>query len=328
MNFDALVARHPEIVCDRHQLSFGRTHDALTIADRLRQKGAVSLKEVLEPRLLADCYLSFSDFMRTLGCSRSWLSILDRDDPPSPEWTHGEISSGSWHCPWVVRLRRKVPAASIILAVIGSWAWPIVEELCGSADVAILLRLCQARHAIDIDLGVGGHQDARVLPAEAPFAMWVPLQTVVPRRHAGLGFVVDPPDDLLPVLPHNDVGQSYVLANLDRVWLPTYVCGDVSIHTNLLPHFTTGFGTGSDRYSLEIRAVARKRAPAELLNPSLFISRLGGVPRIVGAHCKHPVRAQAFFRELRVQSVRRPPHRHLRKSAVEHVGRGGTVAGA
>src|SRR5262249_31210214 len=166
------------------------------IAPAVRQKGVVMLQSVLQPQMLEACRRSFADFAGSLGRPRQWARLLDRDDRPTTEWASGETPAGSWHNPWVVQHWLQRPAATIISAVISSWVWPLVEDMCGLTDIAILLGLCQARHAVDVDLGIGAHQDAKVLPEVAPFALWIPLQSVVPGRHPGLGFIVGPPDGL------------------------------------------------------------------------------------------------------------------------------------
>ena len=300
MKVKQLIELHPEVLQNRFNLSFSGSDSMADVACVLRQQGVVMLQNALPPEMLAACRRSFADFTRSLGRRRQWARLLDRDDRPTTEWANGETPAGSWHNPWVVQHWLQRPAATIISAVISSWVWPLVEDMCGSTDIAILLGLCQARHAIDIDLELGAHQDAKVLPEVAPFALWIPLQTVVPGQHPGLGFVVGPPDGLLPTLPHNDVGPEYLLDNMKRVWVPEYQPGDISAHTKLLPHFTTGYGTGADRYSLELRAVARKDAFNPLDNPSVFVSRVGVVLRVVGTHSEPPVRAKSFLRAFRV----------------------------
>jgi hypothetical protein len=300
LNIRELVEQHPEVLDDRFGLSFSKSDALEDMTDALREQGVVMLQGVLDVALLANARRSFARFAASLGQRRQWARLLDRDDRPKPEWASGEVPGGSWHNPWVVRHWLQRPAASIISAVIESWIWPIVERMCGSTDIAILLGLCQARHAIDIDLGVGAHQDARVLPAIAPFALWVPLQDVEPKQRSGLGFVTGAPAGLLPTLPHNDVGPDYVVSRIDRLWVPSYRAGDVTAHVNMLPHFTTGYGTGADRFSLEVRAVAAREAANPLDNPSVFVSRVGGRPRIVSTHTEPPVRARSFLRAFRV----------------------------
>jgi len=201
------------------------------------------LRAALLEKTLAPCRRTFERFVRSLG--KTWWSDLrwgEKDDGPDPEWAEGEAETGSWHKPWTVRHWNRRPAAAVISALVKSWAWPVVEEISGTSDIAVLLGLCLARHAIDVDLGVGAHQDAKGLPPMVPFSVWVPMHDVTPRSNSGLGFVVGPPDCVLPTLPHGDVGPDYFLEKIDRVWVPTYRAGDLTIHTNYMPHFTTGYG--------------------------------------------------------------------------------------
>jgi hypothetical protein len=295
-----LVEQHPEVLADRFGLSFSRSDTLDDITGALSGQGVVMLQSVLDATLLADARRTFARFAESLGHRPQWARLLDRDDRPKPEWASGELPNGSWHNPWVVRHWLQRPAATIILAVIDSWVWPLVERMCGSTDIAILLGLCQARHAIDVDLGVGAHQDAKVLPDAAAFALWMPLHDIEPKRRSGLGFVTGAPPGLLPTLPHNDVGPEYVLDRIDRIWVPSYRAGDVTAHVKMIPHFTTGYGTGAERFSLELRAVAARDAGNAPDNPSVMVSRIGGRPRIVSTKFGPPVRARSFLRAFRV----------------------------
>jgi len=162
----------------------------------------------------------------------------------------------------------------------------------------VLLKFCTARHSIDKLLGVGAHQDAKVVDPEVPLSIWIPLQDIEPGAHSGLGFVVPHPKEILATLPHNDVGADYVLRDLTRLWIPAYQIGDLTIHSRLSAHFTTGYGTLSDRYSLEIRAMPRRLAPSAHLDPAISVARRGGVPTIVEAASSAAVGAQAFLSTL------------------------------
>src|SRR5437868_3975914 len=82
-------------------------------------------------------------------------------------------------------------------------------EICGSSHLAMVLKFCTARHGIDRPLGVGAHQDAKVVAPDLPLSIWIPLHQIVPHLNSGLGFVVPDPGRLLPTLPHNDVGPEY-----------------------------------------------------------------------------------------------------------------------
>jgi hypothetical protein len=299
VNIRQLVEDHPEIQRDRFDLSFGPGASA-DVARALSHHGVVMLRGALSERTLERCRRTFERFAQSLGKRRlpDW-AWGERDEGPDPEWAEGEAETGSWHKPWTVRHWNRRPAATVISAMVESWAWPVMEEICGTTDIAVLLGLCLARHAIDVDLGVGAHQDAKGLPPIVPFSAWVPMHDVVPGFKSGLGFVVRPPDTVLPTLPHGDIGPDYVLENIDRVWVPTYRAGDLTIHTNRIPHFTTGYGTRSDRYSLEVRAMAREAAPWRFHNPCVYVGRPDGVPLITGAHCDLPVRANGFVASFR-----------------------------
>lgn len=94
---------------------------------------------------------------------------------------------------------------------------------------------------VDKPLAAGAHQDATTVAPE--LLLWIPFHAVTPRHNSGLGFITPAPERVLPTLPRNDVGTEYVLANFHNAWVPNPAPGDLSIHTNLSPHFTSGYGT-------------------------------------------------------------------------------------
>jgi hypothetical protein len=275
--FDELLAAFPQVQRDRYGLTFSQSAGASQAARTLSEAGVVMLKDALPANALPDCRESFERFTRSLS---------------------DETESGSWHSPWRVQDDAMCPAAVVLGRLLRSWAWNVVEEFCGSTDIAVLLAFCVARHAIDKRLGAGAHQDARGLPPELPFSLWVPLHAVTPLQTSGLGFLPPSPDRLLPALPNNDVGPEYVLDHFAKAWVPSYAPGDVTLHSSLLPHFTTGYGTGSDRYSVEIRAMAAGEADPKLQDPALYVARRHGRPTIVGTRCSPGVDAGAFFNAL------------------------------
>lgn len=240
----------------------------------LARCGVIMLRNALPAALLPACCTSFELFARSLG---------------------REPSEGSWHAPWHVQHRQHLPAATIISALLRSWAWPVVEEICGSTDITVLLSFCTARHMIDKPLAAGAHQDATAVAPDLPFALWIPFHAVTPRQNSGLGFITPAPAQVLPAPSHNDVGPDYVLANFHKAWVPRYAPGDLTIHTNLSPHFTTGYGTQTDRYSLEIRAMAREAAPAQYQDPAIHVGRQNGEAAVVGTACSPGVDAQRFL---------------------------------
>jgi hypothetical protein len=279
MDFRTLLEQRPEIVEDRYSLSFWQRHPPSEIAPAFAREGVVMLKGALPAALIASSAEAFGNF------------ILAGDDLPSERKT----ADGSWHSPWLVRCGTRFPAADLISAVIRSWAWDVVEEFCRSANIVVLLKFCTARHSVDRLLGVGAHQDAKVVASELPMSIWIPLQPVVPGRNSGLGFVVHPPGGLLPTLPHDDVGADYVLGDPARLWIPRYAPGDLTIHSRFSPHFTTGYGTLSDRFSLEIRAMPRSAAPAQHLDPAIYVARRRGIPTVIDAQSSAAIGATAFL---------------------------------
>ncbi|MBL6613442.1 MAG: hypothetical protein ISP49_19870 [Reyranella sp.] len=280
MNYQQLLERHPEVTQDRHALSFTRQAPASDIGAAYAQFGVVQLKEALPSDLLA-------------AQGEALRRYLARQ--PSGAGVGREAYGGTWHAPWSLGERGHYPAATVIAAVIRSWIWDVVENLCGSSQIVLLLKWCTVRQAFDTMLGVGAHQDAKVVAKDAPFSLWIPFNRIFPGEISGLGFVMPAPDGLLPTLPHDDVGGEYVLKDPSKLWIPSYAVGDLTIHSRFSPHFTTGYGTKSERLSLEIRAMARRAAPEKYLDPSVCISRRQGIPTIVGIRRSDNAQADDFL---------------------------------
>jgi len=279
MDFTTLLEQRPEIAEDRYSLSFSQRHLPSQIAEAFAREGVVMLKGALPSSLIASAAEAFGGFVQAT------------DNVPPDRKT----AAGSWHSPWLVRRGERFPAADVISAVIRSWAWDVVEEFCRSANIVVLLKFSTARHSVDQALGVGAHQDAKVVAFDVPLSIWIPLQDIMPGRNSGLGFVVHPPHELLPTLPHDDVGADYVLSDPARLWIPHYTMGDLTIHSRFSPHFTTGYGTLSDRFSLEIRAMPRSAAPAQHLDPAIYVARRRGIPTIIDAQSSAAIGAAAFL---------------------------------
>jgi hypothetical protein len=93
--------------------------------------------------------------------------------------------------------------------------------------------------------------------------------------------------------------------------LPRYALGDLSIHSRFSVHCTTGFGTQTDRYSLEVRAMARAAAPADHLDPALYVARRNGLPSFVRAHSSPGKGADEFLRAAVLASHAVPSDRTL-----------------
>ena len=283
MNFKALIESQPKVVEDRHSLSFSRQHLPREIAQAFSRFGVVMLKGALSAPMLKSCLSAFRSFVHSSKAG----------------WAESHGGAGSWHSPWRVHCWNFYPAAAVISAVVKSWTWDVVEELCQSSNIVILLKFCTARHSIDQSLGVGAHQDAKVVAFEVPLSLWIPLQDIVPGENSGLGFVLPQPQEVLPTLPHNDVGADYVLNDPTKVWIPRYTAGDFTIHSRFSPHFTTGYGTLSDRFSIEIRAMPRYLAPPEHVDPAIYVERRRGIPVIVDVKSSNSLDAQEFLATLK-----------------------------
>jgi hypothetical protein len=298
--FRELVEKYPEILRPRDELCFDRTSDPQAVKQVWRDSGVFMLRNVLPPDVLANCRETFEQFIQTkVKTGRDKRSpdgdgVLSGDDKPAPQWDDGEILYGSWHAPWIIRHAGHAPVAIVLSELVASWAWPVIEAICDSKEISVMFGLCIGRHNIDQDLSVGIHQDATAVNPDLPLWIWIPLHGVKPRLQSGLGFIVPSPGHVIPAKPNNDIGGDYAEENVNNIWVPHYDAGDLTVHSRFSPHFTTGYGTLTDRYSLEIRLWARDDAFTKYGDPSLMISRLGGVPVVSEVRCSTGVRAHGF----------------------------------
>jgi hypothetical protein len=300
-SFQKLIAQYPHILNERPYLSFSSKNTPAEASAEWDRSGAVMLRGVLSSATLERCRQTFHRFVNIVVKKRPEArlpqndGVLTLDDGPSPEWDNGELDGGSWHLPWVIRHGGQSPTAIVLAELVGSWAWPFIEEICRSNDIVVMFGLSLGRHNIDTTLDVGVHQDAVAVNPDVPLSIWIPLHEVVPRRHSGLGFIVPSPGKVLPAPSHNDIGFDYFLEELNNVWVPRYRPGDLTIHSRYSPHFTTGYGTGTDRYSLEIRLWGRDDSLLNYLDPSIRIRRRNGVPVITETTCSLGIGAHGFL---------------------------------
>jgi hypothetical protein len=292
LNHYQLFKDRPDILADRPSASFKKKTEASEIVDALGAEGVVLLRGALSWWTVWSCHRIFRRFVGDLsGKPRlpAWHSgyenILAKDDWPDIKGDDVETDIGSAHMPWVVRDYNRSPAAIVIRALLKSWVWPVVEGLCKSSDIAILLRFCVARHTIDKVGAFPATQDASSVGPDIPFTVWIPFHAIALGRNPGLGFMTGPP--ARGVLPA-------VAPDSKDFWIPTYAAGDISIHGRYTPHFTTCSGVPSDSYSLEIRAMAREAAPLDDLDPAIYVGRRDGRPTVVGSNCSDAVRAKGF----------------------------------
>jgi len=129
MNFNDLVESHPEIMRDRHALSFSQQRRPADIAGAFSRLGVVMLKNAVSPEPLETCTEVFQRFVHSPEAALGMAPSERR----RRRGASGERDSGSWHSPWAVRDGDYFPAAVIMSAVIGSWIWDVVEEICRSS---------------------------------------------------------------------------------------------------------------------------------------------------------------------------------------------------
>jgi hypothetical protein len=294
LNHYELFKDCPDIVADRPGASFKKKTEPSEIAVALGSSGVVLLHGALSWWTLSSCHRIFRRFVGDLsGKPRlpAWHSgyenILAKDDWPDIKGDDAETDIGSAHLPWVVRDYNRSPAAIVIRRLLTSWTWPVVEQLCKSTDIAILLRFCVARHTIDKVGAFPAKQDAISVGPDIPFTIWIPFHAIALGRNPGLGFMTGPPPR--EALPAPDA---------KNLWIPTYKAGDISIHGPYTPYFTTCSGVLSDSYSLEIRAMAREAAPLDEQDPAIYVDRRDGKPTVVGANCSDARHAKGFVRLL------------------------------
>ena len=305
--FKSLLHDNPGMTADRADQTFFEQSNPSDAAAEWRRYGMIMLRTALSPQTVSECRNTFQRFVKEVAAkkrqdrTRHPEGAMALDGTVSAEWENGELASGSWHMPWIVRADGQAPTATILAALMQSWAWPVIEKICDSDDIMVMFGLCMARHSIDSDdLTVGVHQDVTAVNSDVPMSIWIPLHDVTPLHNSGLGFVLPAPDHVLPVAPynelaHNDIGNEYVYQNLQNVWVPTYRAGDLSMHSKFSPHFTTGYKSGAERYSLEIRLWAREDALMQYCDPSVRIRRLNGIPTVLETRCSPGVPAHGFL---------------------------------
>ncbi len=267
MYFNEFVATFPQTLLDRRGLSCtaddGQSPEQL--ARRFAQNGVLLFRNVLPAPLIRSL----------LERCLAFGARLQNSAPPPANGRDvaAAYRDGVGNYVWEFQDDDEYFLAPLIPALIRSRIWPTVEAICGSRNVVILLSLCITRHMIDESLGLGAHQDAVGFGDDVPFSIWIPLQDVRPGACSGLGFVAPPPTEIVPHQNNTDMGEDYLLDRVENVWLPTYGVGDLSIHHNLTPHFTTGFGTKTERFSVEVRCMSMETAPDRLQDPAMYVVR-------------------------------------------------------
>lgn len=289
MWFDEYLDRHPEVRVDRAGAVHGRGQSPEAVAESFCRTGVALLRQAIPASTL--------EGVRT-RLDRQTLEILRRFEAGERTRDVTAFLEGQGSFLWTLKdheyfLRNLIPDLA------RSWAWPVIEAICGSRRIVVLVSFCFMRRVVDQRLGVGAHQDAVGFETDLPVSIWMPLHPVVVGQRSGLGFVTGATQEIVPHIESN-MGEAYVFAHEGQVWLPDYEVGDLSIHGMYTPHCTTGFGTGRDRYSLEVRCVAEEVAPLYLQDPAVVIDGRGGVGSATIAAMRvtegHP--GEAFMRAM------------------------------
>ena len=259
---------------DRHALSFSEQYRSADIAVAFARSGVVMLKGALAPETLATCAEAFRRFVHSskdkVGVARTG-GRLQTDD--------GETRASSWHNPWSVRYQGRFPPPSSYRRFLDpghgtSSKRSAARRISPSCSSSAPRGTASTRR-----LASGRIETQKSWILIFPYRSGFRLVSRAPSE-VGLGFVVPAPGRLLPTLPHNDVGAEYVLEDPARLsGFRLTPPGTYTIHSRFAPHFTTGYGTLSDRFSLEIRAMPRSTLPPMHEDPVICVSRRSGIPR-------------------------------------------------
>lgn len=290
MYFNEFIGTFPQTLLDRRGLScaLDDNQSPEQLARRFAQNGVLLFRNVLPASLIR----SLIERCLAFGAR------LQNSAPPPANGRNvaAAYREGAGNYLWECQIDDEYFLAPLIPALIRSSFWAAVEAICGSRNIVILLSLCIVRHMIDESLGLGAHQDAVGFGDDVPFSIWIPLQDVRPGACSGLGFVAPPPTEIVPHKNNKDIGEDYLLDRVEDAWLPTYDVGDLSIHHNLTPHFTTGFGTNAERFSVEVRCMSMEAAPDRLQDPAMYVARRdGGVPMIVKSRASEGNMANGYL---------------------------------
>jgi hypothetical protein len=295
MFFNEFLSITPSALHDKWgvSLSPGLVTPAVA-ADRFQETGMLQFREVFNPHIIND-YRS--------EAIRYGQLLFQQSLPNTVNLEYESYLSGDANKLWEPRTERGFCFSTLIPFLIKSWVWPIIENICSSEDIVIFVSMSYLRHVTDLNLGIGAHQDAAGFETEIPIAMWLPLQKIIPKETTGLGFFIGAPKHVLKHT-NGDIGEEYFLSRGSDAFLPEYQVGDLSIHHMFTPHFTTGFGTLNERFSIELRFIGADKAPRELQDPAFLIKRVNGEPLIVESRISSSHPAVEFLKSVvSVQNV-------------------------
>jgi len=195
----------------------------------------------------------------------------------------------SWHSPLGGEGSRSFSRPPVIIsALLKSWTWDVVEEICGFIASRHRAQILHPRGmAIDTPLGVGAHQDAKVVAPDLPLSI---LDSTSPDRapfefRPWLHRTGTPAACCRRLARITTVGPEYVLGDPARLWISALrQLATSPFHSKFAPHFTTGYGnTLRPLQPWKSALTPRSALPSRHEDPAICISRRNGIPTIVEA---------------------------------------------
>jgi hypothetical protein len=170
--------------------------------------------------------------------------------------------------PWEATARGIPFLATLLRTLILSPLWRHIETALNTAKIAVPLNVTYLRRVVDrldaadtLPRGLGHfrapHQDASVVHHDYPITTWVALEPVAYAEKSALAIwpikhdVVYAPDAL----------RRFIADNAECLWRPSYDVGDVMLFDSTTPHCTALYGSGQERFSVELRYCDAEQIP-------------------------------------------------------------------
>jgi hypothetical protein len=169
---------------------------------------------------------------------------------------------------WEARVHERYFLTQALEDILASPLWLAMLEIADGGPIAIPLSHMVLRGSVDaLDASLGAHQDAVDVNPDVPYNLWIALEAMAPKRISSLGFLAEP---IGTVYSKADaVARSQSLAH--RMWLPSYEPGDVALFNNTTLHQTTSYGTGTQRWSVELRYMRADRIPTGMAGEAFIV---------------------------------------------------------
>jgi hypothetical protein len=171
--------------------------------------------------------------------------------------------------PWEATARGVPFLASLLRTMILSPLWRHLETALDSSKIAVPLNVVYLRRVVDrvdaadsLPRGLGRfrqpHQDATVVHHDYPVTTWVALEPIASGQKSALAIWPIKNDVVYDV----SALRQFVEDNAESIWRPSYEVGDVMLFDSTTPHCTALYGSGQERFSVELRYCDAERIPA------------------------------------------------------------------